>query len=103
MHEVLSRHISQQDHPKILNIVIVGHVDHGKSTLLGGSMPIRDRCRTASLKRSKPSAGSRAKNSSTRSCLTPFWKNRSRDHDRYGAHFFRLERPAVHHHRCAGP
>src|SRR5206468_870097 len=51
----------------------------GSQPCWGVSMPTRDRCRMANLKRSRPSAGSRARNSSTHSCSMPFLKNRSRE------------------------
>jgi hypothetical protein len=83
-----------------MNIVIVGHVDHGKSTLVGACWPTPAPSIRPRSPRSGASASSRASTSSTRSCST-----RSRPSRRPGHHHRRgplllQERPArLHPHR----
>ena len=55
-----------------MNIVIVGHVDHGKSTLLGRYTRIPEPCQLEKLRRFRTFAENKERNLNTRFCLMRF-------------------------------
>lgn len=55
MNMLVNDHLAgeQSAHRPLVRIVIVGHVDHGKSTLIGRLLHETDNLRTASLRPSR--------------------------------------------------
>ena len=84
-----------------LHIVIVGHVDHGKSTLLGrlyadtGSLP------EGKLEKVQAICRQQGKEFEFAFLFDAFRGAGARHHDRHRLHVFYLEHPAIHHYRCA--
>ena len=86
-----------------MNVVFVGHVDHGKSTVIGRLL-----ADTNSLPKGKLEGHPRAlrrPGNTVRVCLADRraqGRAGAIDHDRLGQGVFPIRVTKLHHHRCAG-